>query len=119
MTLIVHGNLKIIISDILGLDFSGFGWAWAFMYWASSRPGFFVSGFGIFWAFPKYKMKYEVFLVKFFQQGPNFGQKWAKNPPKNENSFVTKVPNFSQILAGNWQKVADFRPEKAHVDFRL
>ena len=36
------------ISDVPGLDFSGFGRAQAFMYWASSRPGFSVSGFWLF-----------------------------------------------------------------------
>ena len=42
-----------ICSDGPGLDFSGFGRAWAFMYRASGGPGFFVSVFGRARAFPK------------------------------------------------------------------
>ena len=40
------------ISDVPGMDFSGFGRAQAFIYGASSRPGFSVSGFLLFfWLF--------------------------------------------------------------------
>ena len=38
-------------SDVVGLGFSGFGWARAFVYRASGGPGFFVSGFGPVLAF--------------------------------------------------------------------
>ena len=80
------------LSDGPGLDFSGFGRARAFVYRASGGPGFFVSGFRRARAFPKYKMylyfcyismKYEVFLVNFFQLltraqiRPEIGRKWA------------------------------------------
>ena len=43
----------IIISDVPGLDFSGFGRARAFMYRASGGPGFSVSGSELFSGFSK------------------------------------------------------------------
>ena len=42
-----------VISDVPGLDFSGFGRARAFMYRASGGPGFSVSGFELFSGFSK------------------------------------------------------------------
>ena len=41
------------LSDVPGLEFSGFGWAQTFMYRASGELGFFVSGLGLFSGFSK------------------------------------------------------------------